>query len=230
MYRSIFIMGAQRMNDLYEFLAGPALWAAFIIFIVGLIVRLTNLYGLSKERDRVFYNHVDMKWAFRSIFHWLIPLGSVGLRRQPVAGIAFFVFHVCLLGVPLFLLAHNTLWQEAFGISLPSLPDSVADVLTVVFVIAALVLLARRIVRAEVRFLSTAWDYFLLILTSSPFVTGFLAYHQIGPYKLILILHLLFSEILLIIIPFSKLGHIVLFFFSRASFGFEMGRRGARTW
>ncbi len=218
------------MNDLYEFLAGPALWAAFIIFFVGFIVRLTNLYGISKERDRVFYNHVDMKWAFRSIIHWLIPLGSVGLRRQPAAAIAYFLFHVCLLGVPLFLLAHNTLWQEAFGISLPSLPDSVSDVLTVVFVMAALVLLARRIIRAEVRFLLTAWDYFLLTLTTAPFVTGFLAYHQIGPYKLILILHILLSEILLIIIPFSKLGHAVLFFFSRASFGFEMGRRGARTW
>jgi nitrate reductase gamma subunit len=223
-------MGAQRMNDLYDFLTGPALWAAFIIFIVGLIVRLIHLYGLSKERDRVLYNHVDVKWAFRSIIHWLIPLGSVGLRAQPVFAIAFFLFHLCLMGVPIFLLAHNTLWQEAFGISLPSLPDSIADVFTVVFVLSALVLLARRIVRAEVRFLSSAWDYFLLILTSAPFVTGFLAYHQIGPYKLTLILHVLFAEILLIIIPFSKLGHIVLFFFSRTSFGFEMGRRGARTW
>ena len=73
-------MGAQRMNDFYEFLTGPALWAAFIIFIVGLSVRLTYLYGMSKERDRVLYNHVNVKWAVRSIVHWLIPLGSVGLR------------------------------------------------------------------------------------------------------------------------------------------------------
>ncbi|MGA2226575.1 MAG: TmcC family electron transfer complex membrane anchor subunit [Syntrophobacteraceae bacterium] len=218
------------MEDFYEFLTGPALWATFTIFVVGLIVRVVYLYGLSKERDRVFYNHVDLKWGFRSIFHWLIPFGSVSLRAQPVFAIAFFVFHLCLLGVPIFLLAHNTLWQEAFGISLPSLPDSIADVLTVVFVLAALVLLARRILRPEVRFLSSAWDYFLLILTSSPFVTGFLAYHQIGPYKLTLILHIFLAEILLVVIPFSKLGHIVLYFFSRASFGFEMGRRGARTW
>jgi nitrate reductase gamma subunit len=98
-------------------------------------------------------------------------------------------------------------------------------------VLSALVLLVRRIVRPEVRILSTAWDYFLLVLTSAPFVTGFLAYHQIGPYKLTLILHILLSEILLIVIPFSKLGHIILFFFSRAFIGFEMGtRRGARTW
>ena len=219
------------MNDFYEFLTGPALWAAFIIFIVGIVVRVAYLYGLSRERDLVFYNHVDLKWGFRSIVHWLIPFGSVSLRTQPLFAIAFFVFHVCLLGVPIFLLAHNTLWQEAYGISLPSLPDSLADVLTVLFVISALVLLVRRIVRPEVRILSTAWDYFLLVLTSAPFVTGFLAYHQIGPYKLTLILHILLSEILLIVIPFSKLGHIILFFFSRAFIGFEMGtRRGARTW
>ena len=219
------------MNDFYEFLTGPALWAAFIIFIVGIVVRVAYLYGLSRERDLVFYNHMDLKWGFRSIIHWLIPLGSVSLRTQPLFAIAFFIFHVCLLGVPIFLLAHNTLWQEAYGISLPSLPDSLADVLTVLFVISALVLLVRRIVRPEVRILSTAWDYFLLVLTSAPFVTGFLAYHQIGPYKLTLILHILLSEILLVVIPFSKLGHIILFFFSRAFIGFEMGtRRGARTW
>jgi len=223
-------MEAQRMNEFYEFLTGPALWAAFIIFIVGLVVRVAFLYGLSRERDLVFYNHVDLKWGVRSIIHWLIPFGSVSLRTQPLFTAAYFIFHICLLGVPLFLLAHNMLWQEAYGISLPSLPDSVADVLTVLFVISALVLLVRRIVRAEVRILSSAWDYFLLVLTSAPFVTGFLAYHQVGPYKLTLILHILLSEILLIVIPFSKLGHIILFFFSRAFFGFEMGRRGARTW
>jgi nitrate reductase gamma subunit len=223
-------MEAQRMNEFYDFLTGPALWAAFIIFIVGIVVRVAFLYGLSRERDLVFYNHVDLKWAFRSIIHWLIPFGSVSLRSQPFFTAAYFVFHICLLGVPIFLLAHNMLWQEAFGISLPALPDSVADALTVLFLISALVLLVRRIVRAEVRILTSAWDYFLLVLTSAPFVAGFLAYHQIGPYKLTLILHILLAEILLIVIPFSKLGHVVLFFFSRASIGFEMGRRGARTW
>jgi nitrate reductase gamma subunit len=219
------------MNELYDFLTGPAVWAAFTVFIVGLIVRVTYLFGLSRERDRVFYNHVDLRWALRSIVHWLIPLGSVSLRTQPLFSIAYFVFHVCLLGVPVFLLAHNTLWRQAFGVGIPSLPDSLADILTIVFMVAALVLLVRRLVRPEVRILTNAWDYFLLILTSAPFVTGFLAYHQIGPYKLTLMLHVLFAEILLVVVPFSKLGHFILFFLTRAFIGFEMGtRRGARTW
>jgi nitrate reductase gamma subunit len=219
------------MYDLYDFLTGPALWIAFIVFIGGLILRLANLYGLSQERDRVFYNHVSMKWGLRSIIHWLIPLGSVSLRAQPVFAIVFYVFHICLLAVPLFLRAHNILWHEAFGASLPSLPDSVADVLAIIFIMAALFLLLRRVIRPEVRILTSAWDYVLLILTSLPFVTGVLAYHQIGPKQMTLILHILSAEILLVIIPFSKLGHIILFFFSRAFIGFEMGqRRGARTW
>ncbi len=221
----------ERMNDLYNFLTGPAAWIAFLTFIIGLVLRVAYLYGLSKERDRVFYNHIDFKWGFRSIFHWLIPLGSVSLRNQPVFAIAFYLFHVCLLGVPIFLEAHNMLWHEAFGVSLPSLPESVADYMTIIFLAAALFLLLRRIVQPEVRILTTAWDYFLLILTSLPFVTGLLAYHQVGPYQLMLIAHILSAEVLLIVIPFSKLGHIILFFFSRAFIGFEMGqRRGARTW
>jgi nitrate reductase gamma subunit len=219
------------MYEFYDFLTGPALWAAFIVFIGGLILRVAHLYGISKERDRVMYNHASMKWGLRSIFHWLIPLGSVSLRSQPLFGIAFYVFHLCLLAVPLFLRAHNILWHEAFGVSLPSLPDSVSDALAIIFMLSALFLLLRRIIRPEVRILTSAWDYILLILTCLPFVTGVLAFHQVGPKQMTLILHILSAEILLIIIPFSKLGHIVLFFFSRAFIGFEMGqRRGARTW
>lgn len=219
------------MNDFYDFLTGPALWAAFIVFIGGLVLRLLYLYGVSKERDRVIYNHASMKWGVRSIIHWLIPLGSVSLRAQPFFGVVFYIFHVCLLGVPLFLRAHNVLWHEAFGVSLPSLPDSAADILAIICVLAGIFLLLRRIIRPEVRILTSAWDYVLLVLTVLPFVTGILAYHQIGPKQLTLILHVLSAEILLVIIPFSKLGHIILFFFSRAFIGFEMGqRRGARTW
>jgi hypothetical protein len=82
-----------------------------------------------------------------------------------------------------------------------------------------------------VRILTSAWDYTLLGLTALPFLTGFFAYHQFGPYKTLMIAHILSGEILLVLIPFTKLGHMVLFFFTRAFIGFEMGgRRGARSW
>jgi nitrate reductase gamma subunit len=153
------------------------------------------------------------------------------MRRQPVFTFVVFVFHITLLAVPLFLNAHNILWDESWGISLWSLPDTLSDLMTVILLVSIIFLVVRRLVRSEVRILTEAWDFVLLALTALPFLTGFLAYHQFGPYELMMILHLLTAEIILILIPFTKLAHMILFFFTRAFIGFEMGgRRGARSW
>lgn len=218
-------------NLIYDFLTGPALWFAFIFFIGGLFVRIAFLFRLSRKKDRVIYNHFSSSWGLRSVIHWMIPWASASMRQQPFFTLVGFLFHLSLLTVPLFLDAHILLWDDAFGVSLWSLPDALADGMTVVLLAAAVFLFVRRLIRPEVRILTSSWDYALLILTVSPFLTGFLAYHQWGPYELLLILHILLGEILLMLIPFTKLGHMLLFFFTRAFIGFEMGgRRGARSW
>ena len=218
-------------NDIYRILAGPGLWVAFFIFFGGLIFRVAYLYHISRQKDRVFYNHASFRWGLKSIFYWLLPWGSAAMRQQPVFSLMVFVFHITLLAVPLFLNAHNILWDESWGVSLWSLPDALSDALTVILLASIAFLVIRRIVRAEVRILTEAWDYVLLALTALPFLTGFLAYHQFGPYELMMIMHLLTAELLLILIPFSKLAHMLLFFFTRAFIGFEMGgRRGAKSW
>lgn len=215
----------------YDVLLSRGTWIAFSVFILGLLVRCVFLFGISLERDRPFYNHMDWTWGIKSIIRWLIPLGTKGWRQQPLFSLAVFLFHAIFLILPFLLSAHNILLQNAWGFSLPSISDSTADLLTIVFIISAALLMWRRIARPEVRFLSTWWDYTLLILSSLPFITGFLAYHQIGPYKVIIVLHLLSAELLLILLPFSKLAHMILYFFTRSFIGFEMGaRRGARCW
>ena len=225
------------MQGLYDFLTGPALWLTFIIFFGGLLVRAAFYFGLSLERDKVFWDHFDAGWAWRSIYHWLLPWGGVSFRNQPLFGLVFFLFHLCLLGVPIFLGAHNIMWEEYFGWSLPTLPDRVADWGAVVLVACVVFLFVRRLVRPEVRIISSLWDYVLLLLTAAPFVTGYLAYHQYNDYMTWLVLHILCSEVLMIIVPFTKLGHLMLFFFTRAFIGSDMGGRrdqygrlGARTW
>jgi nitrate reductase gamma subunit len=218
-------------NTVYTFLTGPALWFTFIFFIGGLLVRIGVLFRLSLKKDRIIYNHISLGWGLQSILQWLIPGGSASMRQQPVFTIVAFVFHLSLLIVPLFLSAHVLLWEEAFNVTLWSLPDALADGMTLILIAAAIYLGARRRIRPEVRILTSSWDYFLLVMTALPFITGFLAYHQWGPYKVLLILHIVLSQILLILIPITKLGHMILFFFSRAFIGFEMGgRRGARSW
>lgn len=216
---------------MYAFLAGPALWATFTVFLGGLFFRIIHLYRLSRKKDPVIYNHADLKWGLKSILRWLIPFGSTSMRQQPVFSAMVFIFHITLLAVPLFLNAHNILWDESWGIGLLSLPNSLIDAMTIVLLITIVFFVVRRLVRSEVRIITGAWDYALLGLTALPFLTGFLAYHQIGPYETMMILHLLTAHLILILIPFTKLAHMILFFFTRAFIGFEMGgRRGARPW
>ena len=216
---------------MYGLLTGPILWITFIIFLGGLAVRMVFLFRLSRKKDSVFYNHVSLSWGLKSILHWILPWASASMRKQPFFTLMVFSFHLTLLTIPLFLDAHNVMWDEALGLSLWSIPDILADVMTIILVASAVFLIIRRIRRAEVRILTSAWDYALLILTTAPFITGFFAYHQWGPYETLLILHILSAQVLLILIPFTKLSHMILFFFTRAFIGFEMGgRRGARSW
>jgi nitrate reductase gamma subunit len=223
--------GDLNWNSIYAFLTGPALWFTFIFVIGGLLIRIAFLFRLSRRKDRVIYNHINMDWGLRSIIHWIIPFASVSMRQQPIFSLVAFIFHLTLIAVPLFLSAHILLWEEAFGVTLWSIPDGVSDALTLIFIAAALFLIVRRRIRPEVRILTGAWDYALLLIAMLPFISGFMAYHQWGPYEAMLILHILFGQILLILIPITKLAHMILFFFTRAFIGFEMGgRRGARTW
>jgi nitrate reductase gamma subunit len=216
---------------MYNFLTGPALWATFIVFAGGLLLRILRLYRLSRKKDQVIYNHASIGWGVKSILYWMVPWGSASMRLQPIFTLVVFIFHVTLLAVPLFFFAHNILWDEAFGISLWSMPNLWADVMSVILIVAIIFLTIRRVVRSEVRIITGAWDYILLGITALPFLTGLLAFHQLGPYEPLMIAHVLTGELLLILVPFTKLGHMLLFFFTRAFIGFEMGgRRGARSW
>ena len=76
-----------------------------------------------------------------------------------------------------------------------------------------------------------AYDYLVLFLTAFPFLTGFFAYHQWFDYKTVITLHMLAGEAMLIAIPFSKIGHMIYFFFVRLLIGSEFGpARGSREW
>lgn len=225
------------MNYLYLFLSGYGLGFSLIIFCGGLIVRGVHIYTLSLERDRQFCDYASWSWSLKSIVAWILPLGAKGLRERPFFALAFFIFHACLLVTPLFLSAHNILLEDAFGWRLPILPDALADAMTFMVILTALFLLLRRLTRPEVRIITQWQDYALLALTVAPFVTGLLAFHQVGDTRFMTVLHMLSGEILLIVIPFSKLGHLMLFFFTRAALGSQMGARraqggrlGARVW
>jgi nitrate reductase gamma subunit len=216
---------------MYEFVTGPLAWLSFLIFFVGLIVRTVFYFrGLDWQADRVAYReHLSygVKGAARSIFFWLIPYGTHSWRYYKVFTFLVFTFHFCLIITPIFLLGHNVLLRERWGFSLPTLPEGLADIMTVVVIFAAVLILLRRLALPQVRILTTSHDLLVIAIAAAPFITGFLAYHQAGDYNFWLILHILCGEIMLVAIPFTKLSHFVLFFLSRAQLGMDYGiKRG----
>ncbi len=214
---------------LYELLRGPLLWLAFGVFFGGMVLRVILFYRLSKRKDGVIYRFFSWKWLWLSIFRWIVPLNETA-KKNPIVTLVGFVFHICLIATPIFLLAHGVLWYESWEISWWSLSEQVADYMTLIVIGCGLFFAIRRMVLPHVRIVTTAADYLLLAVTLAPFVTGYLAYHQYFDYKTVLVLHMFFGELMLVVIPFTKLSHFLMFFFSRAVTGMEFGRRSAPSW
>lgn len=216
---------------MYEIVTGPLAWLSFLIFFIGISVRVVlYIKGLDWKLDRVTYRVntlYGIKGAIRSILFWIVPFGSRSWRTKPLFTILVFSFHIGLLVTPVFLIAHNLLLKERWGFKLWTIGEGTADILTIVVIISAVFLALRRIALPEVRILTTAYDYLLLLIAVAPFITGFMAHRQVADYQFWLILHILSGEIWLIAIPFTKLSHIVMFFLSRAQIGMDFGiKRG----
>lgn len=219
------------MHEIYNFVSGPLAWLAFILFFGGCLYRLVRLFMLVKEKEPFIFNYMSWKYSLRSIFHWIIPFGTVNWRRHPVLTVVTFVFHIGLVIAPIFLLAHVILLDEALNLSWWALPDAWADVLTVVVIIGCLFFLVRRLTQPEVKFVTSASDFVILTVVAAPFITGFIAYHQWIDYPVMMVLHVVAGEVLLVAIPFTRLSHMLFSPFTRAYMGSEFGKvRHARDW
>ncbi|HAS88072.1 MAG TPA: hypothetical protein DCS48_02020 [Desulfovibrio sp.] len=216
---------------MYELLTGPIMWLVFAISFGGLLVRVVLYFkGLNQQLDRVAYKaHLSygLKGAFNSIISWLNPVGARAWRKKPGFTLIFFAFHIGLLATPIFLAAHNIMLQENLGFGLPQLPAFLADLLSWTVIVACVAIILRRIALPEVRILTTAYDYLMLLITVAPFVTGLIARYQMGDYQFWLLAHIISGQIWLLCLPFTKLSHCVLFFCSRAQLGMDYGiKRG----
>jgi nitrate reductase gamma subunit len=130
------------------------------------------------------------------------------------------LFHIGIIVVPLFLADHVVLWENLLKINLPSIGYLAADFLTLFTIACIFILLGFRTLSRRHRAMSMPSDYALLILILLPFSTGFLASHpgfNPFPWEVMMLVHLLSAELLFVLIPFTKLAHIVLFAFDRIS-------------
>jgi len=219
---------------MYDFIRGPLVSIAFVIFILGLIFQFIQFFKLTKKKEWV-YPPGEVKREKKTAGKWvtfcLASLNGNLWKTDPLITIVTSVFHVFLILVPLFLLGHNILLNQSWGLSLWSLPESVTDILTLAVLICVAFFLGRRLFLSRVRVITSLYDYAVLLVALAPFLTGYLAYHQWFNYDTVMTVHILAGEVMLITIPFTKLGHMLFFFLYRFLIGNEYSfARGERTW
>ncbi|MBV5268319.1 MAG: hypothetical protein JZU67_07480, partial [Burkholderiaceae bacterium] len=140
---------------MYDFVTGPLAWLAFLVFFVGIVVRVGQyIRGLDWKLDRVTYTvnvSYGIKGALRSIFFWLFPFGTRSWRSYPFLTLLVFSFHIGILFTPIFLIAHNVLLLERWGFSFWTITEATADFMTFLVLVSAIFLVLRRIALPEVR-------------------------------------------------------------------------------
>jgi nitrate reductase gamma subunit len=219
------------MNPIIGFIMGPMVWISAFIFIFGLLYKFIIILREVHEKERYLLSYITVRHSLRSIIAWLIPFFPRSTRIRPVYYTISYLFHVLLFILPVFLLSHITLINESFNVTWPAIQDTTADILTVALIFALIFFSLRRLWVADVRFLTSLKDHLLILAVLLPFVTGFLAYHQLFLYKWMVMAHVLSGEFLLMIIPFSRFSHMITAPLTRAYTGSEFGNvRHSKDW
>ena len=215
---------------MYEFARGPMVWLGFAVFFGGLIYRIIAVVRQGRE-DKVVHPYLSFKFGMRSMIRWLIPYSTVNMRLRPVFTVVSFLFHICLLITPLLVLGHVMSFKESWGISWWHLPENLATVMTFIVVIGGIIFGLRRIADPTVRYVSTYRDFLILAVVLAPYITGLMAVFQVFDYQAVITAHILSGVLWLIVIPFTRLVHMLFFPFTRAYMGSEFGFvRNSKDW
>jgi len=207
------------MEAWIEFAKGPLFALTLLIMLMGLIrLVVIQIYSINAGKGRMWKN-APWKKILGEAASWIVPVRHL-IPGTKVFSIVSFLCHIGIIMVPLFLADHIILWEGFLKVNLPQIGHGLADYLTLFTIACLVVLMGFRIFSARLRSMSKKTDYILLVLMIVPFTSGYLAMHpHINPFpwNATMLTHLLSAELLFILIPFTKLAHVVLFFFDRIS-------------
>lgn len=196
---------------------GPIFVVALAFMLLGLARQLgLTLWQVVRTRRRAGDPRLPTRQVWRATMKWLVPLGR--LRNRWPYSVTTFLFHVAVIVVPLFLAEHIALWKQGIGIWWPAIPNSVATTLTLLAIAAALALVLQRAVSRASRPLNRFQDYALPILLAVAFASGFFVMHPAWnpfPADPTLLVHVLTGDLLLMLVPVTKLSHMILLPFTQ---------------
>ena len=215
--------------DLLLWARGPGFEAAVVIFVIGMVWRLIEIFSLGRKPELSLPRQRPGASGMHTVFRrFLFPQGM--LARAPVTYLGGYIFHIGFGIVLLFFIPHIELIRGVVGFGWPGLPTPFVDLVAVITMVTLVVMLVSRVTDPAKRFISTFEDYLTWALTLAPLLTGYLAYHHmLLPYRTMLTVHILSAELLLVAIPFTKLIHFVTLFPARWYNGDLFGHKGVAS-
>jgi nitrate reductase gamma subunit len=221
---------------LLEFARGPALWISLLVLIAGSLWRVVAIFRLGTRPDySVPRSTHRLGGILRGIFGRMVPRGEFG-RGAATRIFNGYLYHVGLAVIAFGFLPHIQFIERLTGLGWPALPAPATYLASAVTIVALLIALQDRLADPVLRLLSGFDDYFSWFVVFLPLLTGMAALSGWSPqaasgeapvYRLALAVHLLSVELLFLWLPFGKLSHAVLVFFSRGVTGAALARKGA---
>ncbi|MDH5535307.1 MAG: nitrate reductase [Betaproteobacteria bacterium] len=223
---------------LLEFARGPGLWASIIILVAGTLWRIAAIYRFKVKPDLSEpRGGSTVAGALNTIIARMLPRNEFGYTAT-LTSVNGYIYHIGLAIVVFLYLPHMFFIDRLTGLSWPVPPVWVFYAAVALTFVSMLIAIIYRITDPVRSMLSGFDDYFSWAVVFLPLLTGMAALGNPLPkspvpetplYPGPLTVHLLSVELLLIWLPFGKLAHTFLVFFSRGMTGAAFARRGART-
>jgi Kef-type K+ transport system membrane component KefB len=221
--------------ELLEFARGPGLAFSLSVFILGLAWRLYAIFRRPAQPDYSEPRSTAVAaGAAKAIFSRMWHHRT--FRDQTVVGtLNAYGYHIGLAIVFFGFVPHIAFITRLTGLAWPAVPGWLFVIAVAMVFVGLFYALMVRLTSPVLRLLSNFDDYASWTVTILPMITG-MALLNLGldsPYPLKSLypvpvaIHLLSVELLLVWLPFGKLSHAVLAFFSRGATGAAFARKGA---
>ena len=220
---------------LLEFARGPALAFSLAVLVVGVAWRLYAVFRRPVKPDHSEARSTALvKGAVLAIFSRMWHHRTFR-NRTLVGTLNAYGYHIGL-GVVFFgFVPHIAFVKRLTGLAWPAVPGWLFVVAVAFVFVGLFYALMVRLTSPVLRLLSNFDDWASWTVTILPMLTGMAVLHLSldsdsplkSAYPVPVAIHLLSVELLLVWLPFSKLSHAILAFFSRGVTGAAFARKGA---
>lgn len=207
------------MHFWLDFAQGPLFRFAFAVMALGLLrLVILAVRDIYRMKERAVDKSTNVWAMILAALRWIRPSRWFQRDRAYYTSTSI-IFHMGLIIVPIFFLPHISLWHQALGFGWPAINALAADALTLLTIGSGVLLVVMRAAHAGSRSLSKPQDWLLTPLCVVVFATGYLAAHPLSnpfSYESMRLVHVLSGDLVLLLMPFTKLSHVVLLPFTHA--------------